>query len=53
VFEVASYLPESFLPAYEEFKDTLVSWLQKFGVVSGGGDGAGRLIAFTTSYFQI
>jgi len=40
LFEVASYLPESFLPAYEEFKDTLVSWLQKFGIVNGDGEGA-------------
>lgn len=44
VFEFSSYLPESFLPAYEDFKDTLVSSLQKFGILSGGSDGAGSLI---------
>ncbi|KDR74482.1 hypothetical protein GALMADRAFT_250454 [Galerina marginata CBS 339.88] len=33
LFEIASYLPDSVLPAYEDFKDTLVSLLQKVGII--------------------
>ncbi|KAH9483089.1 Glucosidase 2 subunit beta [Psilocybe cubensis] len=39
LFELAAYLPDSFIPVYEDVKDTLVSWLQKFGIVRGD-DGA-------------
>ncbi|THV00593.1 endoplasmic reticulum protein [Dendrothele bispora CBS 962.96] len=35
IFDIASYLPESFLPQYEDFKDTLVSWLAAFGIIKG------------------
>ncbi|KAF8966482.1 glucosidase II beta subunit-like-domain-containing protein [Flammula alnicola] len=40
LFEVASYLPDSVLPAYEDFKDAVVSWLQKLGIVRGGDGSA-------------
>jgi len=33
VFELSNYLPDSVLPAYEELRDTLVSWLSKLGIV--------------------
>lgn len=33
VFDLASYLPDSIVPQYEEFKETLVSWLQGLGII--------------------
>ncbi|KAG6831905.1 hypothetical protein H0H87_003557 [Tephrocybe sp. NHM501043] len=36
LFDLSSYLPDSFIPQYEEIKDTLVSWLTKIGIVHGG-----------------
>lgn len=33
MFELSNYLPDSILPAYEELRDTLVSWLSKLGIV--------------------
>jgi len=38
LFNVTAYLPDSFIPQYEEFKSTLVSWLGKFGVIYSGDD---------------
>jgi len=38
VFELASYLPDSLLPAYEDVKDTLVTWLSKLGIVRSSSD---------------
>ncbi|KAF9076641.1 glucosidase II beta subunit-like-domain-containing protein [Rhodocollybia butyracea] len=35
LFDVASYLPDSVIPKYEEFKETLVSWLVSLGVIKG------------------
>ncbi|KAF8171838.1 glucosidase II beta subunit-like-domain-containing protein [Pholiota molesta] len=40
LFELSSYLPDSVLPVYEDVKETLVSWLQKLGVVSGDDSSA-------------
>lgn len=37
VFDLTSYMPDSVIPVYEDLKDTLVSWLQKFGIVSADG----------------
>ena len=45
VFAITSYLPDSVTLQYETFKDSLVSLLQKFGVVSGGDVSAGELLA--------
>ena len=43
--DLTSYMPDSVVPVYEDFKDTLVSWLQKFGIVSADGSaGAFRQI---------
>ncbi|TFK56222.1 hypothetical protein OE88DRAFT_1716755 [Heliocybe sulcata] len=36
LFELSSYLPDSLVPQYEAFRDTLVSWLQMLGVIRGG-----------------
>lgn len=33
VFEVSNYLPDSLVPGYEQFRDTVVSWLSKLGIV--------------------
>ncbi|KAF5371945.1 hypothetical protein D9615_008110 [Tricholomella constricta] len=38
LFDLTSYLPDSVIPQYEEFKDTLVSWLRTFGIIRGGDD---------------
>ncbi|KAL0058582.1 hypothetical protein AAF712_010460 [Marasmius tenuissimus] len=35
LFDLASYLPDSVIPQYEEIKDTVVSWLQMLGVIQG------------------
>ncbi|KAJ3790593.1 glucosidase II beta subunit-like-domain-containing protein [Lentinula aff. detonsa] len=35
LFDIASYLPDSIAPQYEEFKDTLISWLVNLGVIKG------------------
>ncbi|KAG6836620.1 hypothetical protein H0H93_005963 [Arthromyces matolae] len=33
LFDLKAYIPDSFVPQYEEIKGTLVSWLVKLGVV--------------------
>ncbi|KAG5645275.1 hypothetical protein DXG03_006577 [Asterophora parasitica] len=38
LFDLTSYLPDSLIPQYEDFKDTLVSWLKTFGIIRGGDD---------------
>jgi protein kinase C substrate 80K-H len=54
VFDIASYLPDSFVPQYEDFKDTLVSWLAMFGIIrEEEGVSAGRFRQFTIRYFFI
>jgi protein kinase C substrate 80K-H len=40
VFDLMSYLPDSFIPQYEEVRDTLLSWLKKLGIVRGDDDSA-------------
>ncbi|KAK1230981.1 hypothetical protein PQX77_005913 [Marasmius sp. AFHP31] len=35
LFDLASYLPDSVIPQYEEIKDIVVSWLQMLGVIQG------------------
>ena len=42
VFTITSYLPESVIEQYEALKDSLVSLLQKFGVVPGSDVSAGE-----------
>jgi hypothetical protein len=37
VFDLMSYLPDSFIPRYEEIRDTLLSWLKKFGILHEDG----------------
>ncbi|KAL1741939.1 glucosidase II beta subunit-like-domain-containing protein [Schizophyllum fasciatum] len=34
IFDLAAYLPDSVIPAYEDFKDALVTLLQTLGVIS-------------------
>jgi protein kinase C substrate 80K-H len=40
LFDIASYLPDSLVPVYDEFKDGVVSCLQKIGIVSGDSSAA-------------
>lgn len=40
VFDLSAYLPESVVPQYEDFKETLRSWLEKLGLVRGDGANA-------------
>lgn len=35
VFDLVAYLPDSFIPQYEEIKETFVSLLKKLGIVRG------------------
>ncbi|KIJ56830.1 hypothetical protein M422DRAFT_22966 [Sphaerobolus stellatus SS14] len=35
LFDLSSYIPESFSSQYESFRDTLLSWLRTFGIVKG------------------
>ena len=46
MFDLAAYIPDAFLPQYVAFRDTLVSWLETFGIAKGidSGDSAGSLI---------
>lgn len=32
VFEISNYLPDSLVPAYEQSRDILMSWLTKLGI---------------------
>ncbi len=33
MFELSNYLPDSFVPVYDEFKETLASWLAKMRII--------------------
>ncbi|KAF4616007.1 hypothetical protein D9613_011454 [Agrocybe pediades] len=35
LFDVTAYLPDSVIPAYEDFKDSIVSLLSKIGIIRG------------------
>ena len=46
VFDLAAYLPDSVIPAYEDFKDAFVVLLQTFGIIKPQKDlpsGTGEL----------
>jgi len=38
VFDVASYLPDAFVPSYLVFREKLLSWLEILGIKAGGAD---------------
>jgi protein kinase C substrate 80K-H len=40
VFDLVSYLPDSFIPKYEDFKDSLVGLLQAIGIVKADEESA-------------
>lgn len=40
LFDLASYLPDSLVPHYEDVKDTLLTWLENLGIVHGQSDAA-------------
>lgn len=40
VFDLASYIPDSIYPQYEELKDAVISWLEKLGIVKPSPDAA-------------
>ncbi|KAH9938712.1 endoplasmic reticulum protein [Fomitopsis serialis] len=40
LFNLNAYIPDAFLPQYLAFRDTLVSWLETFGVAKGIDDEA-------------
>lgn len=44
VFDLTSYLPDSFIPQYEEIRDTLLSWLKKFGFIHREDGAVGMVI---------
>ncbi|KAF5357648.1 hypothetical protein D9758_007540 [Tetrapyrgos nigripes] len=33
IFDIASYLPDSVVPQYEDFKDILLGWMAMFGII--------------------
>lgn len=41
VFNLTAYLPDSFLPQFEDVKHTVVSWLKTFGVIRGDDSSSG------------
>ncbi|KAJ8456395.1 hypothetical protein ONZ45_g18736 [Pleurotus djamor] len=40
LFDLASYIPESLYPSYEELKETITSWMEKLGVIKTASDPA-------------
>lgn len=38
LFDVASYLPDAFVPSYLVFREKLLSWLEILGIKAGGAD---------------
>ncbi|KAL4264047.1 Glucosidase 2 subunit beta [Pleurotus pulmonarius] len=40
LFDLASYIPDSIYPQYEELKDAVISWLEKLGIVKPSPDAA-------------
>ncbi|KAJ7229083.1 glucosidase II beta subunit-like-domain-containing protein [Mycena pura] len=43
VFHLRSYLPESFIPQYEEMRETIISWLETIGITGSDNEsGAAR-----------
>lgn len=43
VFDLASYIPDSIYPQYEEWKDAVISLLEKLGIVKPSPDAAAGL----------
>lgn len=46
MFKITSYLPDSLLPTYEVWKDNLLEWLERLGVIPEETSGA--TCAFTS-----
>ncbi|KZT27082.1 hypothetical protein NEOLEDRAFT_1161953 [Neolentinus lepideus HHB14362 ss-1] len=42
LLDLSSYLPDTLVPQYEAFRDTLVSWLQTLGIIHGAPQSAGE-----------
>lgn len=40
VFKLTSYLPDAFLPQYEAWKDNLLEWLERLGIIPEETTGA-------------
>ncbi|KAJ7162638.1 glucosidase II beta subunit-like-domain-containing protein [Mycena crocata] len=38
LFNVRSYLPESFIPQYEEMRETIISWLEVIGIAGSDSE---------------
>ncbi|PPQ73590.1 hypothetical protein CVT24_007958 [Panaeolus cyanescens] len=57
LFDIASYLPDSILPLYEDFKDSLTSSLEKLGIVKASGrssaDSSAARLALTNAQNEL
>ncbi|KAF9268338.1 hypothetical protein L218DRAFT_954698 [Marasmius fiardii PR-910] len=42
LFDLASYLPDSVLPQYEEIKETVLSWFRLLGIIPGDDGSSGE-----------
>lgn len=40
VFDISSYIPDVFLPGYQSLKDTVVDYLELFGIAHGPAEGS-------------
>lgn len=47
--DLSSYIPDSILPYYEEFRDTLVSWMQTLGITSTEVDSSAGIAVVLSS----
>jgi hypothetical protein len=52
VFTIASYLPDAVTPHFETFKDTLVWFLQKLGIVPERDISPGDLSHLMSSWYK-
>ena len=39
MFELVNYLPDAIVPQYEDFRDTVLGWLENLGIVRGSATG--------------
>lgn len=52
VFDLTAYLPDSVVPQYEEFKNTIRVWLEKLGIVRGDVAANAGMFPFAMSFIH-
>lgn len=44
VFDPTAYLPDAFIPQFEDLKDTVIGWLETMGIIQGEEDDTSGLL---------